>query len=82
MKIKKTPFIVFGLLLLSIYLSFFLSGNSFEQSKDFIIGISFLKFILISYFFMDLRNAHFLWKAIIFILIFGFSLFIKFYSSI
>ncbi|MBK7056424.1 MAG: prokaryotic cytochrome C oxidase subunit IV [Leptospiraceae bacterium] len=82
MKIKKTPFIVFGLLLLSIYLSFFLSGNSFEQSKDFIIGISFFKFILISYFFMDLRNAHFFWKTIIFILIFGFSLFIKFYSSI
>jgi len=78
MKINKVLFVVFGLLLFSIYMSFFLSGASLEKSNDFIIGISFFKFLLISYFFMDLKHAHFFWKAITFILILSFSLFIKF----
>lgn len=64
MKIPIYLIVIFLLLLMSIGGSLFLAEKHLEQSNEFIILISFFKFILIAYFFMDLKNAHLFWKIV------------------
>ncbi|MBP9890213.1 MAG: hypothetical protein KBF93_28195 [Leptospiraceae bacterium] len=64
MKIPIYLIVIFLLLLMSIGGSLFLAEKHLGQSNEFIILISFFKFILIAYFFMDLKNAHLFWKIV------------------
>ena len=64
MKIPMYLIVVFLFLLTSIGGSFLLSEKHLEQSNELIILISFFKFVIIAYFFMDLKNAHPFWKLV------------------
>jgi len=54
----------------------------FYQDKSsiikFIILISFMKFLLISFYFMELKKAHSFWKSAIIVYLFLFSVFVFF----
>ena len=62
---KKTPFITYGLLIL-LTASTALISNSMSVSRltiILIIGLSAVKFLLISFKFMELKKANAFWKV-------------------
>lgn len=65
MKISKTLVTVFLILIFSILASNFLAMEKMNQSNNYIIAISFCKFLLIAFYFMDVREAHIFWKITI-----------------
>ncbi|TDE30422.1 hypothetical protein E0I61_05350 [Flavobacterium ranwuense] len=62
---KKTLFITYGLLIV-LTVSTALISNTMSVSRILIIlimGLSVLKFLLVSFEFMDLKKAHSFWKV-------------------
>ena len=60
--VMKRSFIVFIALLILVALSAVASNTMGDQAKTIILLLTGVKFILISFYFMDLREAHVFWK--------------------
>lgn len=78
---KKNIFIVWILLLISTLTVVFFSTSlvSKSYSSAVIILISGLKFLAISFYFMEMKKAHIFWKASIFIYFLLFAGIVLFY---
>lgn len=61
-KIKNS--IVYIILILVISIGFVVADNHLESMKSWILAISFVKFILVTFYFMKLKESHILWKII------------------
>ncbi|WP_347175001.1 cytochrome C oxidase subunit IV family protein [Polaribacter uvawellassae] len=78
---RKNLFIVWILLLISTVTVVFFSSSlvSENSSAALIILISVLKFLAVSFYFMEMKNAHVFWKASIIIYLLLFSGVVLFY---
>ncbi|MBL4745303.1 MAG: cytochrome C oxidase subunit IV family protein [Flavobacteriaceae bacterium] len=65
--------IIWLLLMILTFGTAFISGRDINYATLFIIGIAGLKFILVSFEFMELKKAHVLWKYLILGFLGGFS---------
>jgi hypothetical protein len=75
--VKKILLIKVWALLILLTISSALVGNIFPHYSYIIaviIGLTMVKFLGISFFFMELRKAHYFWKTIIIIYLFIFSI--------
>lgn len=57
--------IIWGLLMVLTFSTAFVSGSTFNYAAMLIIGIAVLKFVLVSFEFMELKKAHVLWKYLV-----------------
>jgi len=57
--------IIWGLLMALTFITAFVSGSEVNYAALIIIGIAVLKFIFVSFEFMELKKAHVLWKYLI-----------------
>lgn len=61
--------IVWVFLVFIIAISYFLAESRFSFAKFFILGISFVKFNFVGYFFMGTRHSHVIWRLLILVFI-------------
>lgn len=54
--------IVWGVLMVLTFVTAFVSASELNYAALLIIGIAMLKFVLVSFEFMELKKAHALWK--------------------
>ena len=57
--------IIWGLLMVLTFATAFVSGSDINYAALLIIGIAVLKFVLVSFEFMELKKAHRLWKYLV-----------------
>ncbi|PCH77999.1 MAG: hypothetical protein COB98_01730 [Flavobacteriaceae bacterium] len=57
--------IIWGLLMVLTFATAFVSGSEISYAALLIIGIAVLKFVFVSFEFMELRKAHILWKYLV-----------------
>ncbi len=73
---EKSLLVKVWVLLVLLTISSALVGNNFPHYRyiiAIIIGLTLVKFLGISFFFMELRKAHAFWKTIIILYLFIFS---------
>lgn len=72
---KKTLFLKVWMALIGLTLiSAFVSGSNMLHATVLIVLLSIVKFIGVSFYFMELRKAHIFWKSSVLIFIFLFSI--------
>jgi len=57
--------IIWGLLMVLTFSTAFVSESDVNYAAILIMGIAVLKFILVSFEFMELKKAHVLWKYLV-----------------
>lgn len=76
--IKERLLIVWILLLILTIVSAIFSESKLEFGVEIVLGLAGVKFFLVSFYFMDLKKAHFFWKSSILIFISILIMFISF----
>lgn len=75
---KKTYIIVLIILLVLTIVSAVFSLSDFTYVAEIILGLAAIKFLLVAFYFMDLKKAHIFWKSSIIIFISIIVVFISF----
>ncbi len=61
----KNKTIIWAVLMLLTFITAFISKRAINDALLLIIGIADLKFILVTFEFMELKKAHILWKYLV-----------------
>jgi hypothetical protein len=67
--------IVYIILILVISIGFVVAEIHLESMKIWILAISFIKFILVTFYFMKLKESHLMWKIVFVSLVSFFTFF-------